>query len=134
NRFALAYPQSVAAVAINSAGDYTLPIASMDGQAQLNFPYGIANFNAVFGHDFNLTDFQRVPFWIGVGSSDRDPAAVPRQWDPELGTNRVERAQRFAGWLNGAGVDASVHLFDGIDHMEAESMRDAAFDFLASKG
>ena len=132
NRFALAYPERVARVAIASAGDYTVPATTMDGQHPLDFPYGVANLDALFRHTFDRADFLTIPFWIGVGEADRDPGDVPHQWDSTIGTNRVERAQRFALWLQGAGMQVTLQMFPGTGHTETAAMREAAYDALAA--
>jgi pimeloyl-ACP methyl ester carboxylesterase len=139
NRFALVYPQRVAAVAICSSGTYTVPAFSIpnpdssDGVDPLFFPYGVANLDSLFGQPFDGATFAHVPFWVGVGTEDRNPADVPHQWDRTLGSNRLERAQQFGQWLRAAGTPVDVQLFAGLSHVESETMRDDAFDFFAAQ-
>src|SRR4051812_12244286 len=60
HRFALVYPERVAATAVLSAGAYTLPLASLgDGGPTLAFPFGIANLGEVTGRPFSPADFAR---------------------------------------------------------------------------
>jgi len=135
NRFALAYPDRVGGVAIVSAGTYTLPLASVAANGSdvaLAFPYGVANFNDLFGWPFNAADFSGVPIWVGVGARDSDPTDVPHQWDGYIGDNRLERAQRFSGVLRDAGVNAEVHVFANVGHAETDQMRAEALAFLAA--
>jgi pimeloyl-ACP methyl ester carboxylesterase len=135
NRFALAFPEHVAGVAMVSAGTYTLPFASLpsnQGDVAMPFPYGIANCADLFGHAFDTSRFASVPFWVAVGSGDTDPADVPHQWDRYIGDDRVERAQRFTGLLKEAGVDAQDTVFAGVGHGETDQIRTAAIDFLVN--
>jgi poly(3-hydroxybutyrate) depolymerase len=134
NRFALAFPERVAGAALISSGTYTLPSAAFRGEGDataLRFPYGIANLSELVGRSFDAEAFTRVPFWIGVGARDSDPADVPHQWDPYIGDDRVERAQRFAAWLDEVGARAQVQVFPGVGHGEHEAVRAGAMGFLA---
>ena len=135
NRFALAYPNRVAGVAMVSAGTYTIPQAtfsSTDGSRALPFPYGVSNMQELFGQPFEPEAFARIPFWIAVGARDNDPTEVPQQWTPYVGGSRLERAQRFGGWLQTAGCNVQVHIFEGVGHGETEAVRTEALEFLAS--
>jgi pimeloyl-ACP methyl ester carboxylesterase len=135
NRFALAYPNRVAGVAMVSAGTYTIPQTSFstpEGYRALPFPYGVSNMQELFGQPFDAETFAHIPFWIAVGSRDNDPAEVPQQWTPYVGRSRLERAQRFGDWLETAGCDVEVHVFEGVGHGETEAVRAAALDFLAN--
>src|SRR5439155_1127641 len=117
NRYALAYPERVAGVAMMSAGTYTLPTESFgDSAAPLRFPYGVANMQELFGQPFNADAFDHIPFWVGVGGRDNDPIDVPHEWDPYVGASRVERAQRFSQWLQQAGVTTELHVFPDVGH------------------
>jgi pimeloyl-ACP methyl ester carboxylesterase len=135
HRFASFYPQSVLGVASFSCGTFTLPYARgmPDGQSlSLAFPYGLADLPRYTGRPFDLESFRQVSFLIGVGARDNQSGDVPRQWDPYLGTNRVDRAWSYAQALAGLGVRAEVVMFpDGI-HYETDAMRSRALDFLAS--
>lgn len=133
NRFALCYPEHVAGVAMVSSGTYTLPAASLrsaDGDLTMPFPYGTANFVELFGNPFNASRFSGVPFWVAVGGRDSDPADVPHQWDRYIGDDRVERAERFTGWLRDAGIAAQVRVFPDVGHGETDQIRASAMDFL----
>ena len=133
NRFALCYPEHVAGVAMVSSGTYTLPFASLrsnDGDVAMPFPYGVANFPDLFGGAFDGSRFASVPFWVAVGSRDSDPADVPQQWTRYIGDDRVERAERFTGWLREAGLNAQVRVFPDVGHGETDQIRTAAMDFL----
>lgn len=134
NRFALAYPGHVAGVAMVSSGTYTLPFAwlrSTDGDTALAFPYGIANFADLFGRGFDARRFSSLRFWVAVGSRDSDSADVPHQWDRYIGTDRVERAQRFTSLLREAGLNVRARVFPDVGHGETDQIRSAALDFLA---
>jgi predicted esterase len=134
NRFALAYPNRVSAVAMVSAGTYTIPqetFSTADGTRALPFPYGVSNMQELFGQPFDGETFAHIPFWIAVGARDNDPAEVPQQWTPYVGRSRLERAQRFGDWLQSAGCNVEVQVFEGVGHGETEQVRSAALDFLA---
>ncbi|MBI4213756.1 MAG: alpha/beta fold hydrolase [Chloroflexi bacterium] len=137
NRFALAFPDRVAGVAIVSAGTYTVPAeqgpAAESGEA-LPFPFGVADLSQVVGVSFDREAFSAVRIWVGVGEEDADPAETPRQWDRYLGGSRLERAERFAGWVRGAGGWAEAHAFPGVGHGETQAERRAALRFLADLG
>src|SRR5205085_8093665 len=83
HRYAMAYPERVAGVAMMAAGTYTLPATSYagpEGPRPLLFPYGVSNLQEVFGQPFDAAAFQRIPFWVAVGGRDNDPSEVPHQW------------------------------------------------------
>jgi pimeloyl-ACP methyl ester carboxylesterase len=134
-RFALVYPDRVAGVATISSGTYTLPLRafSADGSgAALPFPFGMADCPELFGRSFDVERLTRVPFWIGIGGRDSDPADVPHQWDPYIGDDRLERAGRFAQALRGAGINAEVAEFANTGHAETDEIRAAAIGFLSA--
>src|SRR4029453_16609936 len=88
NRFALSFPEHVAAVALVSAGTYTLPFPSLklsDADVAMPYPYGVANVGDLFGTGFNAAAFRSVPFWVAVGGRDTDPIDRRHQWDRLLG-------------------------------------------------
>ncbi|MBX5492689.1 MAG: hypothetical protein IRZ14_16180 [Chloroflexi bacterium] len=134
-RFAMVYPEQTRAVAAISAGTYTLPFSSLevDGQSvRLNYPFGIADLRERFGREFQPAALRDIPFWIGVGANDNNPADLPRQWDPYLGTTRVERAQTFARRVAELGAPVELTVFEGMDHAIGDEVRLKALDFLAS--
>ncbi len=132
-RFALVYPERVAGVAAASSGTYTLPSRTFGATGlDVPFPYGMADCAELFGVRFDPDRLARVPFWIGVGRRDANPADVPHQWDPYIGDDRVERAGRIASALRGAGVRVEVDEFPDTGHVETAEVRAAAVQFLAS--
>lgn len=134
-RFALVFPDRVAGVAVASSGTYTLPVRAFgaaETAAALPFPYGMADCPELFGRRFDTERLSRIPFWIGIGGRDSDPVDVPRQWDPYLGDDRLERAGRFAQSLRGAGVNVEVMEFANIGHAETDELRAAAIRFLST--
>jgi hypothetical protein len=134
HRFSLLYPREVAAVAVLSAGSYTLPEDADAGHSLLEFPFGVADLQRVAGGAFDPVAFSRIPFWIGVGGGDTNPADTARAWDPLEGRTRVERAQAFARQLQARGVSTSLHIFGGAGHEETGAMRASACAFLAARG
>jgi pimeloyl-ACP methyl ester carboxylesterase len=132
-RFALIYPERVAGVAMASSGTYTLPVRSfgLENRAAL-FPYGVADCAELFGRGFDAERFAQVPFWVGIGRRDSDPADVPHQWDQYLGDDRLERAGRIALALRSAGVTVEVAEFPDTGHAETDAVRGSAVEFLAA--
>jgi predicted esterase len=134
-RFALLYPGRVRAAVLMSAGTYTLPLpeATVDGRTRsLPYPLGVADVAGRFGRDVDLNTFRRVPFWVGVGSEDNDPNAVPAQWTPYLGNTRVERARQFAAILRGLGVSVQQTEFPGLGHEIGDSEHDQALAWITA--
>jgi predicted esterase len=128
-RFAMMYPDRVRGAVLMSAGTYTLPLreTSVDGRAQrLNYPFGIADVQRRYGRDVDVGALRNVPFWIGVGSEDNDPNAVPTQWSPYLGNTRVERAQRLAATLRDLQVSVQETEFPGLGHDISPAEHDQA--------
>jgi hypothetical protein len=116
----------VLGVAALSAGTYTLPGSGM------GFPYGLrdlASYNA--GHGFDASRFDDVPFWLGVGGEDTNPADVPHQWDGLEGSTRVQRAQAFESALHELNVHAQLRVFSGVTHDLTSDMRASACSFLS---
>ena len=133
HRFALAYPQRVAGVALLAAGTYTLPVAELtiDGQRRrLPLPYGTADLAQRLGEPVDSTALRRVAFWVAVGGNDRRDQDVPAAWTPYIGPNRLARARAFTAALDRMGVPATLAIFPGVDHREAPEMRAAAAAFL----
>lgn len=133
HRFATLYPERVAAVALNSAGSYTLPLNSMlvNGRAQtLPLPYGVANMAAVTGHAFDFATFQQIPFRISVGGADVNPNVTPRAWDAYIGTTRVDRAANYTRILQNVGMNATLAVYPGVGHQVTQQMVDEQAAFL----
>jgi pimeloyl-ACP methyl ester carboxylesterase len=125
HRFAEFRPDRVLGVAALSAGTYTLPSSSM------GFPYGLtdlASYNA--GRGFDASRFDDVPFWLGVGGDDNNPADLPHQWDRLEGSTRVQRAQAFETALHDLNVHAQLRVFSGATHDLTSDMRMSACSFL----
>jgi hypothetical protein len=98
----------------------------------MEFPFGIANLaRDDGGKAFDVHTFSEVPVWIGVGSDDTNPNDVPDAWDPYIGDDRRERAERFAGALQDMGGDVSLTVFQGASHGLTDEMRTAGCAALA---
>jgi len=131
-RFSIVYPDEVAGVATLSAGSYTLPQAQDSTHRPMDFPFGIADLSDIGLQGFNRDRFSQIPFWVGVGSNDTNPADTSRAWDAYEGTTRVQRARTLVGDLHDLGVSAQLHIFGGAGHEETGAMRTAACAFLDS--
>lgn len=133
-RFSLMFPDYTLGVAGLSAGSYTLPsTAGADGRA-LKYPFGTADVDSICGQKFDAAATQDVAYWIGVGGSDTKIEDVPRQWDPLVGTNRVERAKRYVEILQKFGAQASLEVFPNAGHEITGAMQEKAVTFLATVG
>ncbi|MBI3972267.1 MAG: hypothetical protein HY332_13360 [Chloroflexi bacterium] len=133
-RFALLYPDRVRAVAAMSAGTYTLPTAAVKTAAGASIsaplPYGIADLEQRTGRPVNHDALTHVRFFIGVGAGDNRDGDVPRQWDPFVGNNRVERAVRFGDVLAQLGCQTQVEVVPGTGHELNAAMMERVTAFL----
>ena len=129
HRFAEFRPDKILAVAALSAGTYTLPL-SAGPQGGMSFPFGVNDLALYTGHSFDLTQFGDIPFWIGVGALDTNPADLPRQWDSYEGTTRVQRAQAFEEAMLQLGASSVLRVFGDARHEVTSEMRLAACKFL----
>jgi predicted esterase len=133
-RFSLMFPDYTLGVAGLSAGSYTLPSNTYaDGKA-MRYPYGTSDVDTICGQKFDAAAAKQVAYWIGVGGADTNTQEVPRQWDPLVGTNRLERAKRYVEILQTFGAKANLDVFPGAGHEVTDAMRDDAMKFLASVG
>jgi pimeloyl-ACP methyl ester carboxylesterase len=119
HRYAMAYPQDVAALGLSAAGWYTLP----DGD--LPYPYGIRATSDSYGLTLEPRDFLRVPACVFVGEDDisRDGAFNRSdKLDSMQGRNRIERAAYWVETMSRAakqlGYDTrySLHVLRDADH------------------
>lgn len=129
HRFAEFRPERVLAVAVLSAGTYTLPLSANAG-ASLSFPFGIKDLAKYSGRAFDALNFNQVRFWVGVGGNDTNPNDIPRQWDKYEGTTRVQRAQAFEAAMRARGVTTILKVFGGAQHEVTTEMRQEACSFL----
>jgi pimeloyl-ACP methyl ester carboxylesterase len=129
HRFAEFRPDRVLAVAALSAGTYTLPLTT-GPQGAMSFPFGVKDLALYTGHAFDSTQFDGIPFWIGVGGQDTNPADLPRQWDTYEGTTRVQRAQAFEAAMQQLGASSVLRVFGDAKHEVTTEMRLAACKFL----
>jgi len=126
-RFTEFYPERVRGVAALSAGTYTLPFGVDAANQPLPFPFGVGDLSARDGcRQFDVTRFDTVSTWIGVGGNDANPADLPRAWDPYLGTTRVQRARAFVDALRQIGATVSLTIFPGDTHALTPGMVGAA--------
>ncbi len=133
-RYSLMFPDLTLGVAGLSAGSYTLPsTAYADGRA-MKYPFGTSDVDTFCGQKFDAVATQQVAYWIGVGGSDTKAEDVPRQWDPLVGTNRVERARRYVEILQQFGARANLEVFPGAGHEVTGVMQEQAIRFLSSIG
>lgn len=133
HRFAEAYPEQTVAVAAVSAGSYTLPQAAASDGTPLPFPFGVGDLPTTVGEVFEPSELQAVHFWVAVGTNDTNPADVPRQFDPYLGNDRLDRARAFVAALDRMHVAAELAVFPNLPHAFTSAMEGAAIAFLADQ-
>lgn len=136
HRFAEFYPEKTLAVALFSAGSYTMPTTNLmvnGTPANMAFPFGVADLQKYTSAPFNAAAFRQVPFFIGVGGADTNPSDTPRAWDLVQGQTRVARAQAFQQALVTMGVDATITIVPDLSHDVATDERAAAMSFLEQK-
>jgi pimeloyl-ACP methyl ester carboxylesterase len=122
-RFALAYPELAASVALAAAGWYTMP----DPRAP--YPYGLDGAAIEFKLDAAVLTPQHV--FVGDGDVARD-ASLRRSRDLDLaqGRNRLERATAYVNAMRAAaeargGRPPSLELLTGVGHDFVESVERA---------
>jgi pimeloyl-ACP methyl ester carboxylesterase len=133
HRFAEAYPDRVVAVAVLSAGSYTLPQTTSQDGTLLPFPFGVGDLPASVGQPFQPSELSSVHFWVGVGNNDTNPADVPRQFDPYLGDDRLDRALAFVAVLESLNISAQLAVFPDVPHALTPAMQRAAIAFLVDQ-
>ena len=132
DRISMVYPDEIGAVAALSAGSYTLPDSQDAAHRPMPFPFGVSDLQAISDGPFDQQAFSQIPFWVGVGAQDINPADTSRAWDTYEGQTRIDRARAFAGSLEQRGGSAELHIFGGAGHEETATMRLSACAFLAS--
>jgi len=99
HRYAIAYPDRVAGIAMGAPGWYTFP------DRGLRFPWGIRRSRHLPDLRFRLKGFLRIPALVLVGDQDnrRDEELnrSPRL-DRQQGINRLERGSRWVASMNAA--------------------------------
>lgn len=142
HRYAMAYPQRVAAIAIGAAGWYTFP------EPERRYPYGIKSTPDLPDVHFDAGRFLRIPACVLVGEEDDMRDAALRQsdrLDRRQGATRFERGCRWVEAMNAAarahGLTAHYRFIalPGADHSFSRSVRHGdmavrVFDCLFSDG
>lgn len=138
HRYAMAYPERVARIALAAAGWYTFPDPTMD------FPLGIKPTSRLRDISFNLARFLSVPTCVLVGENDvlRDLVLrKSRRIDRQQGVNRLERGKRWTKVMAAAAKAYYLHtpfIFQVLPRsnhsfaecMESGKMGRRVFEFL----
>ena len=136
-RFALLFPERTQAVAAAAAGTYTLPLPAVRTATGRTLPaplpFGVADLPQRAGRTVDVAQLGQVPVWLGVGANDNRDADVPREWDPFIGANRVQRAQRFGAILAQLGVPVQVVVVPGAAHQLTEALLAPAMEYLLGR-
>lgn len=130
HRFALAYPEHIRAVAVMSAGTYTIPLRDTFKESSLSFPMATTDLDSYSGQPFDFDSLKNTRFWVGVGDRDNVSADVPRDFDGIEGLSRKDRAQSFATILKTQDIPVELHTFPGQAHYETPESMEAAAAFL----
>jgi predicted esterase len=133
HRFALFYPRSTRAVVAMATGAYTLPTTEAPigpGGIPLNFPFGLADLSRFGCPPFDPDGLRQVDFWLGVGGRDQLGLGLSRQWDPYIGTSRIERAESFAEAVAELGGRSELAVFATAAHEVTPEMNGQALAFL----
>ncbi len=133
HRLGLFYPERVDSVAAISAGSFTLPTSfrnSNTAAVPLKMPFGVGDLEVYVGQVVNREALKKVSFLIEVGENDNEPDDVPRQFDPYVGKNRVDRARAFQSALLTDGINARLMIFPGTGHQMTSEMIKTALQFL----
>ena len=121
-RYALACPEQVNALILGAPGWYTLPIADR------KFPYGLKDYEQIFGRPFPATTWISVPTLIVVGVDDtqRDEALRISDWlDYVQGPHRRARAESYLAILHHLGKHKGSHHLQLISEC-AHSFKECA--------
>jgi len=132
-RYVMARPERIAAVASMSSGAYTLPQACAEAAGRsepLPFPLGTADFERWAGRRLDAGALRRIPLWVAVGA--KDVIEPPAPWDGLLGRTRVERAEAYVGLLRQFGKTAQSRLYPGLKHEVTRPELQDALSFLQS--
>lgn len=138
HRYAMAYPDRTAAVAIGAAGWYTFP------NPHLPFPHGLKRTPTLTDLDFRPPEFLGIPTAVFIGERDyhRDRwLNKSKVIDRQQGYTRIERATRWIRAMRLAASDYKItprmelHIMPGVGHsfadaMEQGRMGEHAFHFL----
>jgi pimeloyl-ACP methyl ester carboxylesterase len=126
HRYAMCFPQRVAALVSASAGWYTMP------DAYVGFPYGLAASADMPEGIQYLDDFLRLPVRVMVGENDsrRDGSLrASALIDETQGQNRLERANawvqaiRTVASCRGLAPAISIEILPGSGHSVDQAIR-----------
>lgn len=126
HRYAMAYPERVAAIVVGAAGWYTFP------DADRRFPYGTAPHRKLPELRFDETAFLRIAAHVMVGEDDivRDQSVRQTEYlDRRQGSNRVERGRRWVAAMTQAAQRLNLEtefrfiLLPDSDHSFSRSVK-----------
>lgn len=134
HRFALAYPDRVRALAVSSAGWYTMP------DPDVGFPYGLARHKGLPDLRFQFLTFLRRQVLVLVGDRDTARDATLNkapQIDKRQGRTRLARAKAWVESLNetcdrhGLAPSARLQLLADCAHSFEDSVGSDGGDLAA---
>lgn len=76
NRFTLIHPTLVAGTACGGINAITILCINKLEKTELKYPIGISDFKLLFGTDFNLEEYKKVPQFIYMGQNDNNDAVL----------------------------------------------------------
>jgi pimeloyl-ACP methyl ester carboxylesterase len=111
HRFALAYPERIAKLAVGAAGRYTFP------DPEQRYPRGLRKAETRLGRPIDLEAFLRLPIrvWVGAEDIEQDDRLTRNEKVMEQqGPDRLARAQRWvdavAQAAAGRGIESGIAL------------------------
>lgn len=139
NRFTALHPDTVDAVAAGGIGGHPiLPRSEAKGYT-LNYPIGVADFEALIGHAFEQDAWVDVAQYLYMGAEDQaDPFDHNDHWEGEqkekardvYGEDMIDDRFTYAESVyNDAGADATFKVFSGVGHDTPPKVGDAVTEF-----
>lgn len=141
NRFSLLHPNLVDIAILLISGDYIYPESELEG-VKLNYPYGIADLNAISNQEYSLASFQKIKNIIFIGANDTDSKfdalsyelndneEVINQYKKVIGANSVERTTKYTDYLKSKGVVVELEVGKDMGHQVNGWVMDFVFTFV----
>lgn len=126
NRFTMLHPEIVHAVAVGgTTGNLILPLEEYGGE-KITFPLGIADYEKITGHEFNLEAWQDVYHYIYNGALDtneqyftdprKDPTGHDRLVHALYGPNLLERFPKTSAVYHEYTDNCQIVLYTNLGH------------------
>jgi len=143
-RFALAYPEKVKAIAAGQCGGViALPITEHEGK-ELSWPIGISDYEEIFHKPFNVDAYKKIKQLIYIADGDSHSSTLPNcgpQFYVKSDINHIikhfgrtdpERLENNVKYLNSIGFDnVEFYTYSGDGHVDLWNigMSEVVIDF-----